>query len=462
MRLLLFWAALAALTHAQSIDWNAVEAETLKHFTALVQLDTQNPPGNESRAVEYLKRVLDEAGVPSKTFSLEPSRANLVVRLKGSGVKKPLLVMAHTDTVRVDPSKWTHPPFSAHRAGGHIYGRGTVDDKDNVAAALMTLLLLHRNKAALDRDVIFLFEAGEEASTAVGIETMVNNHWAEIEAEYCLAEGGGVTRRDGKPFYANIQTAEKIPNGIRLISRGPAGHGSVPLETNAIAHLSAAVQRVAAWLPPMRMNDTTRTYFERLANIAPPEDAARYKALLDPAKTMQVQQYLATHEPRHSSMLRTSISPNIIRGGYQINVIPSEAEAILDVRALPDENMDVFLQKVKEIVNDPAIEVVRENRNKRPGAPASDTRSPVFQVLEAATRRIYDVPALPWMATGATDMAFLRAKGVQCYGIGPMIDIEDGPKGFGAHSDQERILEEALHKFVRFNYEVALEIAGRR
>lgn len=336
MRLLLCWAALAALAHAQAIDWIAVETETLRHFTALIQLDTQNPPGNETRAVDYIKGVLDAEGIPSKTLALEPGRANLIARLKGSGAKRPLLVMAHTDTVQVDAAKWTYPPFSARREGGHIYGRGTVDDKDNVAAALMTLLLLHRNKAQLDRDVIFIFEAGEEASTNVGIEFMANNHWSELEAEVCLAEGGSVTRREGKPVYANIQTAEKIPNGIRLISRGPAGHGSVPLETNAIAHLSAAVQRVAAWMPPMRMNDTTRTYFERLANIAPPEDSARYKALLDPAKTLEAQRYLAAHEPRHNSMLRTSISPNIIRGGYQINVIPSEAEAILDVRALPD------------------------------------------------------------------------------------------------------------------------------
>jgi len=461
-RCLLGLAALTSMAPAQTIDWKAQEAETLKHFSALIQIDTQNPPGNETRAVDYLKRVLDAEGIPSQTFAQEPSRANLVVRLKGSGAKKPLLIMAHTDTVRVDPAKWTHPPFSAHREGGYIYGRGAVDDKDNVAAALMTLLLLHRRKAALDRDVIFLFEAGEEASTVVGIEFMVNNHWKEIEAEYCLAEGGTVTRQNGRPLAGNIQTAEKIPQGIRLISRGPAGHGSVPLESNAIAHLSAAVQKVAAWLPPMRMNDTTRTYFERLANIVPAEEAARYKALLDPARTMEVQRYLAANEPRHSSMLRTSISPNIIRGGYQINVIPSEAEAILDVRALPDEDMEAFLKKVKEIVNDPAIEVVREARNKRPPAPASDTKSEVFRILEAANKRLYNVPTLPWMATGATDMAFLRAKGVQCYGFGPMIDVEDGPKGFGAHSDQERILEEALHRFVRYNFEVVTEIAGAR
>jgi len=452
----------AVLAPAQTIDWKAAEAESLKHFTALVQLDTQNPPGNETRAVDYLRKVLDAEGIANKTFALEPDRANLVVRLKGSGAQKPLLVMAHTDTVRVDPAKWTHPPFSALREGGHIYGRGTIDDKDNVAAALMALLILHRNKTPLDRDVIFLFEAGEEASTRIGIDYMVANHWSEIEAEICLAEGGRVQRRNGKPQFAGVQTAEKIPNGFKLISRGPAGHGSVPLESNAIAHLSAAVQRVAAWLPPMRMNDTTRTYFERLANISTPEEAARYKALLNPLSTLEAQRYLAAREPAHSSMLRTSVSPNIIRGGYQINVIPSEAEATLDVRALPDEDMDAFLQKLKEVVNDPAIEIVRENRNVRPKAPPSDVKNEAFKTLEAAHLRIYGIPTLPTMSTGATDMAMLRARGVQAYGIGPMIDVEDGPKGFGAHSDQERILEEALHRFVRFHYEVVAEIAGRR
>ncbi len=462
MKLLLSGAILAALIRAQSVDWKAAEAETLKHFTALVQLDTQNPPGNESRAVDYIKRVLDAEGIPARTFALEPGRANLVARLKGSGAKKPLLVMAHTDTVRVDPARWIHPPFSAHREGGYIYGRGTVDDKDNVAAALMALLMFHRARASFDRDVIFLFEAGEEASTRVGIDFMIANHWPEIEAEICLAEGGGVRRREGKPFFAGVQTAEKIPNGFRLVAKGPAGHGSVPLESNAIARLSAAVQRVAAWLPPMRMNDTTRTYFERLANISTPEEAARYKALLDPARTLEIQRYLASSEPAHSSMLRTSVSPNIIRGGYQINVIPSEAEATLDVRALPDEDMDAFLRKLTEIVRDPAIEIVRENRNARPKAPPSSVNSDTFKTLESAHLRIYGVPTLPTMSTGATDMAMLRARGVQAFGIGPMIDVEDGPKGFGAHSDQERILEEALHKFVRFNYEVIGEIAGRR
>ena len=208
-------------------------------------------------------------------------------------------------------------------------------------------------------------------STKFGIQYMVDNHWPEIEAEICLAEGGRVARTGGQLKYSGIQTAEKIPYGIKLTSRGPAGHGSVPLQTNAIVHLSQAVAKIAAWQPPMKLNDTTRYYFERLAGLSDPASAARYNGLFDPQKSEAVQQYLAAKEPAHNSMIRTSISPNMIRGGYQINVIPSDAEATLDVRALPGEDMVAFVEKVRAVLADPAIEVTAENRNQRPPAPAS-------------------------------------------------------------------------------------------
>ena len=452
----------SALAFAQAApDWTRVNAEVLEHFQALVRIDTQNPPGNEARAVDYLRKVLESAWIPTKTFSVEPERANLVARIKGNGPARPLLVMAHTDTVKVDPAKWKHPPFSAHREGGYIYGRGTVDDKDNLATALVTALMLKRMKVPLQRDVIFFFEAGEEASTRFGIQFMLDNHWQEIDAEICLAEGGRVARTGGRLKYSQVQTAEKIPYGIKLTSRGPAGHGSVPLQTNAIVHLSQAVAKIAAWQSPMHLNDTTRYYFERLAGLSDPASAARYNGLLDPRKTDAIQAYFAANEPAHNSMIRTSISPNMIKGGYQINVIPSEAEATLDVRALPEEDMVAFVEKVKSVLADPAIEITSENRNQRRPAPASRLDGVAFKVLEEVGRQVYGgTPTLPAMSTGATDMSFLRSKGMQCYGIGPPIDTEDGPLGFGAHSDQERILESALYQFMRFNWEAVTKLAG--
>src|SRR5207247_793736 len=162
---------------------------------------------------------------------------NVVARLKGNGTKRPLLVMGHSDVVTVDAAKWKFPPFSATRDGGYVYGRGTVDDKDNLTAAMMTMLLLKRLNVPLDRDVIFLSEAGEEGSTGVGIGFLVQQHFSDIDAEYCLAEGGGVTRINGAVKYSTVQTLEKIPRGIELVSHGISGHGSVPLKSNAIVHL---------------------------------------------------------------------------------------------------------------------------------------------------------------------------------------------------------------------------------
>jgi acetylornithine deacetylase/succinyl-diaminopimelate desuccinylase-like protein len=196
--------------------------------------------------------------------------------------------------------------------------------------------------------------------------------------------------------------------------------------------------------------------------VISPSATTRYHALFDPAKSAAAREYLAEHEPGHYSMLHTSISPNIIAGGYQVNVIPSDATATLDIRALPDEDMPAFLEMMKKVIDDPAVEVVREARNSRPIAPPSRIDSEAFRALEAANRKVYGAITIPQMSTGATDMAFLRAKGVQCYGIGPMVDEEDAPKGFGAHSDQERILEEALYKFVQFNWEMATSLAARQ
>jgi acetylornithine deacetylase/succinyl-diaminopimelate desuccinylase-like protein len=455
---------LAAPAQSRQPDWPSIEAETMRHFQALLRFDTSDPPGTEREAVEYLKRVLEAEGIPVETFALEPHRPNLVARLRGNGAKRPLLVMGHTDVVNVDPAKWTYPPFSATREGGYVYGRGTVDDKDNVAAALMLMLMLKRLNIPLDRDVIFLAESGEEGSTRVGIQFMVREHFPAIAAEYCLAEGGAVVRAGGRVKYAGISTTEKIPRAIELTARGPAGHGSVPLRGNAIAHLAQAIARIAAWRAPIKLNETTRTYFQRLASISGSDSAARYRSIVsaDASSVAAADDYFLTNEPAHASVIRTSVSPNIFQGGYRVNVIPSEAKATLDVRMVPGEDTASFLATIARVIDDPAVSAAYARRDVRPETPNARLDTEAFRVIEAAVTRHYQTVTLPTMLTGATDMAYLRARGMQCYGIGPAYDVEDGPKGFGAHSDQERILESELHRFVRFQWDVVTELARRR
>ncbi|MFT4886685.1 MAG: acetylornithine deacetylase/succinyl-diaminopimelate desuccinylase-like protein [Pseudohongiellaceae bacterium] len=442
-------------------DWKSIEEETLAHFRALLQFDTSDPPGRELPAAEYIRDVLEAEGIAVEMLATDSERPNVLARLKGNGSKLPLLLMAHTDVVNVDPEKWTFPPFSATVDNGYVYGRGAVDDKDNLAAALVVMLELKRQNIALDRDVIFLAESGEEGATQFGIEYIVNNHFEKIESEFCLAEGGSVARVNREVQYAGVQTVEKIPYRVELVATGVAGHGSVPLQTNSVVRLAKAIAAIADWRSPVRLNETTAAYFERLASISPAAAAERYLNVLDPSMVDESDEYFLANEPRHSSMLRSSLSPTIFDAGYRINVIPSEAKASVDFRALPDEDIPAFLQAIRQQINDPTVKVGLGERNTRPPGQAS-LQTAAFSAIEANISKHYGVITLPTMSTGATDMAYLRNKGIQCYGIGPAIDREDAALGFGAHSDQERILISELNRFVQFNWDVVIDLAASK
>jgi acetylornithine deacetylase/succinyl-diaminopimelate desuccinylase-like protein len=237
----------------------------------------------------------------------------------------------------------------------------------------------------------------------------------------------------------------------------------VPSRGNAVTRLSAAVGKVAQWSPPLRINETTGTYFRKLATMVPADVAQKYHDVLspDPKVSTPAADWLLDNQPQHWSMLHTSLVPTIIDGGYRYNVIPSETKATIDVRLHPDEDQAKFLDTVRAEINDPNVEV-RWFRDRYRPAGGSRLDTEAFSVIEAQVKKHYDTVVLPTMGTGATDMAQIRSKGVQCYGIGPALDTEDGPKGFGAHSDQERILESELHRFVRFQYDVVMEIAGAK
>jgi acetylornithine deacetylase/succinyl-diaminopimelate desuccinylase-like protein len=451
--------AAAGTAQVPTINWQQQKAEILRHHRSLVEIDTSNPPGNETKAAEYLKKIFDTEGIPAQLFALDPTRANIVARLKGDGSKRPILILGHTDVVGVQREKWPVDPFGAVLKDGYIWGRGSIDDKDKVAANLMVMLLLKRSRAKLDRDVIFLAESGEEGTTGPGIDFMTKQHFDDINAEFALTEGGSATIENGRVTVVRIETTEKVPRSTRLVVNGTSGHGSVPRVDNAIVHLSAAVAKVGTWETPMRLNDTTRTYFEKLAAISPPEKAARYNALVDPQRAEEVERYLAVNEPQHYSMLRTSIVPTIIKGGFRVNVIPSEAEATLDVRALPDEDMDKLFAEMRQVIGDPAVRIERIPGNDRPASPPSRLDTEMYRALEQVSKRMFPgVTVLPSMSTGATDMAQLRAKGVQCYGIGPARTEEDGTN-YGAHSDVERIPEASLYQFVEFVWNAVTAVA---
>ena len=449
----------ASASDLYGIHWDKVHPEVLEHFTHLLRIDTSNPPGNETQIAAYVKSVLDREGIPAQLFALDPARANVVARIRGNGSRRPILVMGHSDTVGVQRQNWSVDPFAALRKDGFVYGRGAQDDKDTLAADLMLLLLLKRSNVKLNRDVIFLSEAGEEGTSHVGINFMVEKHWDEVDAEYALAEGGYVAARNGKVRFVEIATTEKVPRGLKLVAHGTAGHGSRPRPDNAIIRLAAAVAKFGSWQPPMRLNDTTRAYFERLAAISPPEEAWRYGHIAEHGKAPQIERYFADHEIGNYSILRTTVTPTQIEGGFRLNVIPTDAQAFLDVRALPDEDMDQLRAQVRHVVADSNVDVLPADREERPVGPPSRTDTEMFRALERVQQRMFPgAVTLPAMLSGATDMAQLRARGVQSYGFGPIVDESD--TGGAAHGDDERLAVTSLEKLVEFLWYSVLEVAA--
>jgi acetylornithine deacetylase/succinyl-diaminopimelate desuccinylase-like protein len=442
------------------VDWDAVGEETLQHLSELVKIDTSNPPGNETSAAKYVEAILAADGIASQLYALDPDRANLVARIRGNGSKRPILIMGHTDVVGVQAARWTERPFSGLRKDGWVYGRGTLDDKDSVAAGMMVMIMLKRYGVELDRDIIFLAESGEEGTPDVGINFMVEKHWDAIDAEFCLAEGGGGILEEQGVTVVGVQTTEKMPRRVTLIARGTAGHGSVPRTDNAVAAIARAVARADAWHTEMRLNGTTEVYFDRLATISEPEDAFRYQNLDNPEETDAIQQHFLENFPYHYSVLRTSVVPTIIDAGFRKNVIPSEATAMLDIRMLPDEDVEAFYAQLAEVIDDPNVEIVPENIY-RPVAPPSGLDNALFESIERAAGEIYpDAIVLPTMSTGATDMSQVRAKGVPAYGIGPIRSIAELNSGNGAHSDNERVSEDAMKDFLRFLWMTVIDVAA--
>lgn len=459
---LLGLASLASAADRYPVDWAKIEPETIGYFASLIRIDTSNPPGDETKAVNYLKPILDRAGIATQVYALDPNRANLVARIQGNGSKRPIIIMGHTDVVGVQRDKWPVDPFAALRKDGYIWGRGSSDDKSHVVSCLMTMLELKRLNVKLDRDVIFIAEAGEEGTSRFGIGHLVDQHWNDIAAEYALAEGGQTVARNGEVLYVGIATTEKTPRATKLIAHGTAGHGSRPRRDNAVLHLAAAVARFQTWQPPMRLNDTTRAYFERLATISPRDEAYRYNHITDPVHTDEIQRYFAESDPGNYSVLRTSIVPTIIQGGFRTNVIPSEAEATLDIRALPDEDMSKLYEQMRRVINDSSVEVVPDLSRNRPVAPPSRIDSEMFQALERSQKRMFPkAVTIPMMLTGATDNAQLRTKGVEAYGFGAIADESEGDL-HGAHSDQERVLESSIPKMVQYLWYTVLDIAASK
>jgi acetylornithine deacetylase/succinyl-diaminopimelate desuccinylase-like protein len=453
---LVFLANIFTFAQRSAPDFAKARDEAVSFLSELIKINTSDPPGNETKAAEYLKEVLEREGIASLIVGPSSDRGSVIARLKGSGAKKPLLLMGHLDVVPVERDKWTFDPFGGVVKDGYVYGRGAIDDKGSVATNLEVFLLLHRLKLPLDRDVILFAESGEE-NDAAGIRYAIEHNWNDIACEFVLNEGGSALIENGKVKYVGISTTEKVPRGLILRATGTSGHGSVPRTDNAVVHLAAAVAKVGTWETPTRLNETTREFFRRLAQISPPDQAAMYSHVEEAG----IQRQLRTSNPSYYSALRTSVVPTILKAGIKGNVIPATAEARLDVRALPDEDMDKLIAQMQQVIADPQVEVVKEDWSENmPAAAPSPLQTDAFRALERAQQKVYPrSTTLPVMTTGATDSAFLRAKGVQAYGIS-MANVEADRRR--VHGNDERAPVDSIAHYVEFVYSAVVDIAGGR
>ena len=452
-------ALLTLVSSAADPDWPAVKNEAVEVLADLVRLKTAQPEGDEILAARYIQLKLASEGIESRILSPSPRRASIVARLAGDGSKRPLLLLGHLDVVAVERDEWSFDPFGGEIKDGVIYGRGTGDDKGVVTGSLLAFLLLKRLDVPLARDVIFLGVADEEAGGTQGITWLLENHRDAIDAELAINEGGaGVFGRDLRLTRFEIQTAEKTPRRVDLKAKGTSGHGSVPLEDNPVGTLARAVGRLFDYQAPARLNDTTREYFRRLAERAPESEAAVYRKVVSGDLSDETQAELRALSPVYYSMIRTSIVPTILQGGYLKNVIPSEAQATVDIRALPDVDPEELFPRLKRVMSEPNVDLV-PHPVTRPRHDPSPLDSPVFLAFENVLGEMYpDALILPRMSTGATDSAQLRAAGIDAYGFGPGKPQWD--LAGGIHGKDEYLYIEPFKQYVEILYRVVVETAG--
>lgn len=443
---------------------SAAQQATREHLANLIRRDTQNPPGNELRVAEYLDSVF--RGIPGMETHVLPvadGRANFVARLRAKRpLHRPVLVMGHMDVVGADTTKWETPPFEPTVRDGYLYGRGAIDDKGMLAATTTALLQLARHRDRLSRDVIFLATAAEEGGPEVGIDWVLEHHRDLLgNAEFALNEGGRVRIADGAIRTVNVQTTEKVPYSVVATARGPSGHGSVPLPNNALAALSRAAARVHEWKAPVRLNETTRLYFARLAEVEPDpalQAAMRQIAAATDSATMRRAADVLERDPLFNAVLRTGASLTLLQGGIRNNVIPSEGAATFNVRVLPGEDVEDVVREMNRVAAEPQVrfELAGKPRNAPPPSPVA---TPLFQAMEAAARVMApDAVVIPFMSTGATDGAALRAARIPTYGILPMpLIMEDELR---MHGDNERVPVAALGWATEYLYRVLQRVAG--
>ncbi|MGE0131200.1 MAG: M20/M25/M40 family metallo-hydrolase [Blastocatellales bacterium] len=422
---------------AQTMPLNSHQQLAREIFQQLIEINTTDSVGDCTAAANAMAARLKAAGFAAddvKVLGPNPRKGNLVARLRGTGARKPILLLAHLDVVEAKREDWSFDPFKFLEQDGYYYGRGTSDDKAMAAIFIANLIRLKQEGFKPDRDIIVALTADEEGGDFNGVDWLVKNHRGLIEAEFGLNEGGGGAIRNGKRLFNSVQASEKVFQSFLFEVKNKGGHSSRPVKENAIYQLAAGLQRLAQFDFPVNLNEVTRAYFERVSKIEGGEIGAAMKGALQNPPDAKSVAYLADI-PAYNATMRTTCVATMLEAGHAENALPQTARATVNCRILPTETAGQTRETLVKIVNDSRV-AITPIREPKP-SPPSPLAASVMKPIEAITEQMWPgVPVIPTMSTGATDSLYLRKAGTPTYGTSGLFgDIDDSR----AHGKDERI-----------------------
>ena len=441
--------------HAQASD----DTRQLAHdiFKQLVEINTTDSVGNVTTAAEGMAGRFRDAGfAESDIHVLGPNdrKKNLVVRLKGSGKHKPLLLIGHLDVVEARREDWTTDPFEFVEKDGYFYGRGTQDMKDGDAIMSTTLIRFKKEGIVPDRDVILALTADEEGGNFNGVDWLIKNRRDLIDAEFVLNhDGGGISSVKGKPLMMEVDATEKLYADYTLTVKNRGGHSSLPVPDNAVYRLADGLARLEHHQFPLELNDVTRAYYEGMSKIESGQRAEDMRALLKNPPDLAAVARLSK-DPIDNSTLHTTCVATRLNAGHANNALPQTAEATVNCRIEPGHTPEEIRKQLEQVVADPQISIAHiataGRGPDRKAFPPPPLRSDLFEPLKQATSEMWPgLPIIPDMATGASDGVYTTAAGMPTYGVsGEAIDRDD----IRAHGKDERVRQDSFYRAAEFYY----------
>lgn len=418
----------------------------------LIEIDTSEPAGSTTAAAQAMAARLKAAGFPDRDVQVlpmpaEPHKGNLIARYRGTGRRKPLLLLAHLDVVAAKRSDWSVDPFVLTEKDGYFYGRGTSDDKAMAAIWIALLIRATQEGLRFDRDLIVALTADEEGGNSNGVQWLIDRHRELIDAELCLNEGGGGGILAGRYFANEVQASEKVYLSYTLAVKNPGGHSSRPVKDNAIYHLAEGLARLAKFDFPVTLNEVTRAYFDRMSRLQSGQLAADMKAILQTRPNAEAVSRLA-QSAFFNAQMRTTCVATRLEAGHADNALPQSAQALVNCRLLPGVSPVAVQRTLEKVLADKRITVAPIDEAK--ASPPSPLTPDVMQSIERITRELWPgVPVVPTMGTGATDGLYLRRAGIPTYGVSGLFeDIDD----VRAHGKDERIGVKQFHESQEFLY----------